>query len=80
LLAAFAGLGVVSRSITSPAFAIALGIAGPLASLAVFGALERSPSHPLVYLTVPLAGVAAILLATNALVRPFRLRRLRRRP
>jgi hypothetical protein len=80
LLTAFAGLGVVSRSITSPAAAIALGIAGPLASLAVFGALERSPSHPLVYLMVPLAGVAAILLATNALVRPFRLRRLRRRP
>lgn len=60
LIASLAALTVLSLSIRSRAGALAVGVAGPAASLLVFSALERSATSPLAYAAVPLAGLAAV--------------------
>jgi hypothetical protein len=77
-MASLAAFTVLALSVRERARALAIGVAGPAASLMVFSSLERSSTAPLAYSAVPLAGlsaVAAILGVARALRRGGRVMR-----
>lgn len=61
LMATAAALVILAWSIRSRTAALALGVAGPCAALAIMSSLERGPASPALYGSIPLAGLGAVL-------------------
>jgi hypothetical protein len=71
-MAAFAAAAALRGAIQSRVRALAIGAAGPAASLLVFASLERAPTAPLLYAAAPVAGLVAMAALAVVLARTER--------